>query len=276
MRMGVTARSISAVAGVELLGFDPRAASAEEIGFFQQAFRTHHMVLIRGFDLDPEECVRISEWIGTAKVRSPGEYDGAKTMMISNAHVGGHLPEGELYFHSDGMFYDSPLKAISLYAQIVPSSGGETRFSNSVLAFQRLPVRLRERVRPLRARHVADNGRGDVRRDPADFDPAAKHAIHPLVLPHPETGALALVASKMFTDRILDIPISESRELLEELFEQIDDSAIIYEHRWQVGDFLIWDNRMLQHARNPFDSSQKRALLRVPIVESATPVFHRS
>jgi taurine dioxygenase len=32
---------------------------------------------------------------------------------------------------------------------------------------------------------------------------------------------------------------------------------------------MIWDNRLLQHARNDFDPTEKRALRRVPIGEES-------
>ena len=29
----------------------------------------------------------------------------------------------------------------------------------------------------------------------------------------------------------------------------------VYKHKWELGDFLIWDNRVLMHAASPFDAS---------------------
>jgi alpha-ketoglutarate-dependent taurine dioxygenase len=156
----------------------------------------------------------------------------------------------------------------------VPSKGGETIFANAALAHQRLPAKLKQRVATLQGRHVwSYSESGDARPDPAAFNAQTRHWIHPLVWPHPDTGEQVLLASKMFTDSIVGLPRAESDALLEEIFAHIEDPAVEYKHKWEVGDYLLWDNRILQHARAPFDPKEKRALLRVPIVDSPTPVL---
>lgn len=273
--MSIQLEPISSVVGVELKGFDPRTTNVDDLRAFQNAFATHHMVLLRGHELTSDDCVRLTELLGRAEVRRKVGEDTDKTMMISNVHKGGHLPNGELLFHSDGMFHDKPLKAISLTAMAVPSKGGETRFANAILAYERLPAALKERVATLKGRHVwayEDDG-GNRRPDPDDFTPETQHAISPLVWEHPDTGAKVLVASKMFTDSIDGLSRAESDALLDELFGYLEDPEIIYDHSWQVGDYLVWDNRALQHARTNFDPREKRAMLRVPIIHSETPVI---
>ncbi|MEC8173058.1 MAG: TauD/TfdA family dioxygenase [Pseudomonadota bacterium] len=39
-----------------------------------------------------------------------------------------------------------------------------------------------------------------------------------------------------------------------------------FRHQWRPGDFLIWENRKLQHARRPFDESKPRELRRTQIM----------
>jgi alpha-ketoglutarate-dependent taurine dioxygenase len=265
---------LSPVVGARIEGFDPRTATTAELKQFQAAFREYHMILIRGVNLQEADCVRLTETIGLAQVRVKTAADTDKTMMISNVHEGGHLPNGELLFHSDGMFLERPLKALSLYALHVPSKGGETLFANAALAYRRLPEKLRDRISTLQGRHVwSYSESGNARPDPDAFTAQTRHAIHPLVWPHPDTGEKVLLASKMFTDLILGVPRNESDELLVEIFERIEDPAVEYKHKWEVCDYLVWDNRILQHARAPFDPKEKRALLRVPIIDSPTPVL---
>lgn len=272
--MSIEVTPVSSIVGVELKGFDPRTAGPTELREFQKAFSEHHMVLLRDVELSDDDCVRLTEVLGTAQVRRKVNDDTDKTMMISNAHAGGHLPNGELLFHSDGMFHNAPLKAISLYALIVPSKGGETRFANAISAYKNLPQALKDRIADLNGRHVWAYGEsGETRPDPDNFTDETQHAISPLAWPHPLTGEMVLVASKMFTDSIAGLPRVESDALLDELFSYLDDAAIIYEHKWEVGDYLVWDNRALQHARADFDPSEKRALLRVPIIDSPMPVI---
>ena len=49
---------------------------------------------------------------------------------------------------------------------------------------------------------------------------------------------------------------AESRDLLELLYDQVEEECFVYEHRWRVGDLVVWDNRCLVHARMDFDPSE--------------------
>lgn len=263
--------ALSADIGVEIRGFDPHNLTAEAAMVFRDAFLKHHMVLVRDPDLSDEEGVKLTELIGEVSFQSPVMKAGGerKFSFISNQHADGKLRDGELLFHSDHTFFEWPLKAISLYSLAAPNVGGETVFANAGGAYRRLPEALKARIQGLKARHVASYGAFEGSARPV-FDPAskAKVYVHPVVWPHPETGAPILFVSRLLTESIIGLKPAESEALLEELFGYIEDAAHLYVHKWRVGDFLVWDNRQLQHSRRDFDPSEKRALRRVPISES--------
>ena len=58
----------------------------------------------------------------------------------------------------------------------------------------------------------------------------------------------------------------DSQNLIDEVRSYLRDEDIIYRDQWRPGDLLIWDNRMLQHARGPFDEAKPRTLRRTPIM----------
>ena len=95
----------------------------------------------------------------------------------------------------------SLLPGLSLYAEEVPSSGGETIFASTQLAYQRLPDELKQRVGGLHARHVYDygNDRGTQRFRIAAA-PQAPTATHPVVLAHPATDRPLLFVNELMTD----------------------------------------------------------------------------
>ena len=64
------------------------------------------------------------------------------------------------------------------------------------------------------------------------------------------------------TDYIVDMDETESGELLDTLFDHMEDEDFVYEHAWQNQDLIIWENRCLVHARTDFDPSQRRLLRR--------------
>ena len=63
----------------------------------------------------------------------------------------------------------------------------------------------------------------------------------------------------------------ESEELLEELFGVSEDPSIVYEHVWNIGDLVIWDNRCITHARTDFPENERRLLRRTTIVGKQEP-----
>ena len=42
-------------------------------------------------------------------------------------------------------------------------------------------------------------------------------------------------------------------------------AEFVYEHRWRVGDLLLWDNRSTMHRRDPFDKASRRVMHRTQI-----------
>jgi taurine dioxygenase len=256
--------------GVEIRGFDPRLLDEEKTAVFQNAFSEHHLVLLRDVDLSDDQGTTLTETLGPVSFSSPVMKLGGerKFSFIGNQHSDAKLRDGELLFHSDHTFFEHPLKAISLYSLAAPSKGGETVFINAGAAYRRLPAALKQRIESLQARHIASYSafEGDAR---PKFDPnsKAKVAVHPVVWRHPESGEPILFVSRLLTESILGMDAIESEELLCELFTHVEDAEHQYVHQWKVGDYLVWDNRQLQHSRRDFDPAEKRALRRVPIAE---------
>jgi taurine dioxygenase len=96
-------------------------------------------------------------------------------------------------------------------------------------------------------------------------DENAARAVHPVLRVHDESGTRALYVSRLMTERIVGFPETESDALLNELYDAID-AFPYYEHRWSVGDTVIWDNRSVSHSRSDFDATERRLLKRVTIV----------
>ena len=87
--------------------------------------------------------------------------DHPHVMMITNVTDTGKptaLEDGEMMFHSDTPYYESPLKATLLYAVEIPSHGGNTMFSNSYKAAETLPEDIKHRINTKKALHIYDYG----------------------------------------------------------------------------------------------------------------------
>ena len=57
------------------------------------------------------------------------------------------------------------------------------------------------------------------------------------------------------------MPTAEARALLRELREAATRPELVYTHRWQVGDLVMWDNRCMLHRGRPWDESRYRRVM---------------
>jgi taurine dioxygenase len=91
-----------------------------------------------------------------------------------------------------------------------------------------------------------------------------------LVRPHPETGRKALYVNRLMSRFIVGLDEAEGVPLLEGLLNHVERPEFIYAHKWAEGDFLMWDNRCVNHARTDFPAEEVRLLRRYTISESVS------
>jgi taurine dioxygenase len=258
--------------GVELLDANLGAAIAS--GHAREAhddilrlYRDHRLLVLRGQQLDIEALVEVAEWLGPISCQGDRLSDASdKIMHISNRTADGVGGDGALLLHSDFCYLEHPLKALLLYGLEIPGEGGDTLIAHAGRAYRALPEPLRAQIASLHAVHVYDNDndRGDQRFRLATSKNAESNR-RPVVWEHPETGELILYVNRLMTDHIEGLSAAASEELLDDLIRYVQADSNVYAHRWQVGDLLIWDNRLLQHGRAPFGETQGRTLRRVPV-----------
>jgi taurine dioxygenase len=152
-----------------------------------------------------------------------------------------------------------------LYAIEIPADGGNTLFANAYKAFEALPADVKDRVGSRKAVQVYDYGGGVLDRKYMVEPQAGLSYAHPIARTHPATGRKALYVNRLMTHSIEGLPREESERLLGIMFATIERPEFIYEHRWRVGDLLLWDNRCTLHARRDFDPNESRWLRRVTI-----------
>lgn len=192
-------------------------------------------------------------------------------MLITNAQKDGKpigaLPQGEMYFHTDGAYDEDPYRYTMLHALAVPSSGGHTLFADMYGAYESLSEAMKQRLRCLHAVHGFYAGRdvSDAFKAPLGVAEDPVRTAHPVVIAHEETGRPALYVSRMLTAEIAELPADESDALLDELFAHSEQAALVYEHIWTVGDFVAWDNRCTNHARTDFPADERRMLRRTTV-----------
>lgn len=276
--MSVTVRPLSPVLGAEILGADIGAGiSDEDFQDILDAWYRHSVVVLRDQSVTEDEqvafCARFGEvqpWSHFAEDHE-GKSRNPYIMLVSNLKENGEyvgsLQEGEIQFHSDGIYVEEPTAATMLYAVQPTSHGGETAFGNMYLAYETLPDEMKARIDGLKARHAftynslvtADNAAK------MSEDEHVQQAAHPVVRTHPVTGRKALYVNRLMTQGVVGMEADESRALLDFLYDHLENRDFVYEHPWRKGDLLIWDNRCVVHARRDFPLNETRIMKRLTI-----------
>jgi taurine dioxygenase len=212
---------------------------------------------------------------GAFRQRSNGDVSRSKkrgVMLVSNIRKNGKpigsLPDGEMFFHSDGSHRNKPYRATTLYGIKIPSVGGQTMFSDLRAAYDALSRDMKNRIENLKARHIYDYG-STLRDENKEIETNSDYpnALHPLVKTHPVSGRRTLYLSRLMTRWVEGLDRTESDELLEFLFDHAEQPEFIYSHKWTPDDLLIWDNRCLNHARTDFPKEETRLLRRYTVSE---------
>ena len=85
-------------------------------------------------------------------------------------------------------------------------------------------------------------------------------------------GLLAPVsanANEINLNEISNYSDEKTLDLIDELMEHVNSLKFEYRHKWEVGDFVIWDNRTLMHKANgDYDMSEKRYLYRLMLQDN--------
>jgi len=278
--MAVTVTPLSDACGAEISGVrigDP--LSSEDVATIYQAWLDHLVIVIRDqHDITPADekefwskFGKIGEY-NRPKERQHPKYASDEIMLVSNVRVDGRVigahPDGEMMWHTDTPYLVHPHKATTLYGVEVPAIGGDTRFSNQYLVYEALSDEMKQKLSGKMAMNCYEFGTTVKTFDKYDRA-SVPHHPHPVFRKHPETGRTAVYVCPLMTEEIVGFSEDESKAILDEIYALQREDRFIYSHKWQVGDFVMWDNRCLLHARTDFPRDQRRLLRRVTIGDEA-------
>ena len=272
-------RPFDAVLGAEIVGIDLSAPlTTEDFARVHRAHLDYGVVVFRDQHLTPEQQIAFSRRFGELQIHVLRQFllaNHPEIFIISNIIENGQpvgLGDAGKYWHSDLSYKDTPSLGSMLYAQEIPSEGGDTLFASQHAAYNDLPAALKNALNGKRAAHsylakYDDEVFSGIRRPTLTPEQIAevKPAIHPVFRTHPETGRKGIFVNENFTTHILDIPADESKAILNELFALSAQAQYIYRHVWQDHDMVFWDNRALIHLATGCPSHLRRRMHRTTI-----------
>lgn len=187
-------------------------------------------------------------------------------------------PAANNNWHADITWQANPPMGTSLYAQVVPASGGDTVWASMTGAYTDLPADFKAYLETLSAMHTWEvTGWTEylLRQDITGKQLQAARAkyppvTHPVVRVHPVTGKKILYVNPTFTTHIHGLPRVQSDALLAQLFARITAPEIQARLRWQANTLAVWDNRSTQHYAVADFYPQHRKLHRVTFTADRT------
>ncbi len=274
-------RNLNKGFGAEVVGLDPtKEIDAETRQALRKAFDERGVLLLRGMDIDFAWQDRFCRMlIGDD---SPGATETRKEMHVSNKEDDGLAPNGRLMFHADMMWHEEPFQVLSLYAITTEPGSATTSLTSTANAWQTLPEELRKQVEGKHARHqtgqVYNRGGDDLLVPKRDVEVST---IKPVPQPHPRTGKPLLYTSQQMTHNIVELPDDESEALLLKIFDHLYSPEMVYEHEWQTGDLLVFDNITMQHGRGNVERDGPTRTLRkviapMPKIKAEAPRYERA
>ena len=287
--MAIEVTPLHPTLGAEVRGVDlTRPVLPDVFAEIEAAFNRHGILVF------PEQPVSDEQQLGFSRLFGPVEvnpnYAGAKMRLrpdvadISNLDAEGWVLArddtrnlfnlGNQLWHTDSSFKRIPAKCSLLSARELPApgsmGGGETEFADLRAAWDALPEARKRELDGLVVEHSIFRSRSRI--GFADFNDEIFKQLPPvpqaLVRHHPASGRTSLYLAS-HASHIVGWPVEEGRGLIEELIAFSTQPQFVYQHRWTVGDLVMWDNRCTMHRGRPYDDTQRRVLHRTTVSDRA-------
>ncbi|HEU4440286.1 MAG TPA: TauD/TfdA family dioxygenase [Methylomirabilota bacterium] len=284
--MSLTTRKLHPRFGVEIADVDVTRADDVTFREIVAAFEEHSLLLFRGQSLTDEQQIAFSRRFGPLETTIRSIASQASTPIhianLSNVDAEDRLiPAGDKrnvfnagnqMWHTDSSFKQVPAHASLLSAREVPPTGGETQFASMRVGYEGLPADLQRFLEGKVAIHsfVYSRGLVDDGLTPPDHAAQVPPVRQALVRANPVNGRKGFYVGSHACE-IVGMPTAEARALLRELREAATRPELVYTHRWQVGDLLMWDNRCMLHRGRPWDESRYRRVMHRTTVAGAGP-----
>ena len=291
----ITVTKLGKHLGAQISGVDlSKPLDDDTFAQIHKAFFDNEVVFFRNQRLTPEQQVAFTRRFGTLEVhvRKESRLEGhPEILIVSNVlddkgkAIGAQ--DAGRFWHSDLSYKQMPSLLSALYALEVPVKDGvilgQTDFASTTAAYDALPEEMKRRLQDLKNVHSyryyrAKNMEAQRQEQARGQRTVQEHVLTPeqlasvpdseapIVRTHPVTGRKGLFINEAHTSHIVGLPEAESAALKTELCAHIIKPKFRYEHHWQIGDLLMWDNAAALHKANfNYDLPLRRLMHRTTV-----------
>ena len=245
-------------------------------GACRDALDRYGVIVFPQIALSDEEQLAFTDLLG-GRVDYSNMVDGGK-VGVQNVYTVTLNPElnsqkeyvtGTFFWHIDGLHRptrDLP-KATCLSARHVAARGGETSFANLYAAYEALSDEDKAEIEGLGVEHNLVTYLSSIVDDPTEEELARWGSnpvnIWPLVWHH-QSGRTSLILGRTAT-RVVGMELAPGLALVERLQEWAAQPEFVYEHKWQQGDLVVWDNHGVMHRARPYSEDSRREMHRTTV-----------
>ncbi|AIY47472.1 MULTISPECIES: (3R)-3-[(carboxymethyl)amino]fatty acid oxygenase/decarboxylase [Mycolicibacterium] len=250
--------------GAQVTGIDPENLDSVTRDEIREIVYQNKLVILKDVHPTPAEFLQLGRIIGDVVTYYEPIYHHEEhpEIFVSSTEEGRGVPRTGAFWHIDYMFMPEPFAFSMVVPLAVPGSDRGTYFIDLNKVWESLPDAMRDPVRGTFATH---DPRRHIKIRPHDvykpigevWDEISKTTppiTWPTVIRHPKTGQEILYICASGTTKIED---EHGRALeptvLQELMSatgQLDpdfSSPFIHTQHYEVGDVVLWDNRVLMH-----------------------------
>lgn len=241
----------------------PTLLSGREAETIRATLEQRGVIFFRGLELSDEQQVAIARTLGDIVV-GEGQEGIYKISLDQNVNQRAQYLKGSMFWHFDGSLQPRPNLATLLRAVRLSDVGGQTEFCNTYAAYDDLPQADKEAIADLRVVHSAERSQyyvtPEMSYEEIAFWQKSPTKACPIVWTH-RSGRKSLLLGAT-ADYVVGLPVEESRALLARLRDWATQPQYVYQHQWEPGDLLIWDNTGTMHRVLPYAADSGRLMHR--------------
>ena len=270
--------------GIEVIGVDlSHTQDPDAVAYMHQLWADNGLLLFRNQRLEECEVVRFSRLFGELEIHVREEYlspNHPELLIVSNVKKNGKpigiLSDHEVGWHHDQIYLPRPAVGSLLYSVKIPDSGGNTAFCDQAGAYEALPDSKKRELEGVRAVHSYEYFNRQWSEPTSEMQKKRTPDVtHPLVRTHPISGRRAIYADPGMTSGIEGMNKTDGHAFLNELYDWCLQPQFLNEHKWRLGDAVMWDNASTMHRRGEFDPNAERIMKRTTILppsQMAVPI----
>jgi alpha-ketoglutarate-dependent taurine dioxygenase len=242
-----------------------------------EALEEFGVLLFRGLDIDDDTQAEFAHRLGTVRLFPDLPKPEIFEVSYLTENPNSDKLRGNINWHIDGLYdQDNPGSVTMLSAKAISQEGGQTEFASSYNAYDLMTEDEKALLVDKKVVFTFEASQRRVFENPTqeqiDYWRSRPPKALPLVWEH-ESGRRSLILGSMH-DHIEGMDVEEGRAILDRLLARATMPEHVYQHTWEVGDTVFFDNRGLYHRARPFEEGSPRRMSRCTLLgeEPVRPV----